>query len=273
MNRPEIWEKYKPHRQYVKTLMEEYKTKFNWSADGRDSLMDIGCAGGGITIDYILPIMPTNFDRLIGVDISEDMIAYAQKMHSKPNIEFKTFNIETGNTGELPQVDHITVLYVFHLVHDHDKALSNVYNLLKPGGDCLILFIPQFRYYTAYEQLSRHPKWSKYMKSVKDAIVPCYFSETPESDFEQLLKKHRFSSVEIATDVSSYHMGDVNIFKKFITTVYHFYEGIPLEEHDAFTDDFARVAVNVFNSIANNKQSNENGVYLPVTNLIAVARK
>lgn len=204
---------YKPHRQFVNTLMEEYKNKFKWRADGRDSLMDIGSAGGGITMEYILPILPPTFDRLIGVDISEDMIAYAQKTYSEANIEFKTFNIETGNTDELPQVDHITLLYVFHLVRDHDKALGNVYNLLKVDGDCLIMFIPKFAYYTAYEQLSRHPKWSKYMRNVNDAIVPCYFSKTPESDFEQLLKKHRFSGIEMVTNNTSYHIGDINTLK------------------------------------------------------------
>lgn len=112
MHCPEIMEKYKQHGQRVYSLMKEHKTKFNWRTGGHVSLLDIGCASSGVTMEFILPIFPPNFDQLIGVDLFEDMIVYAQKTHSKPNFTFKVFNIETGDTRTLPQVDHITMIYL-----------------------------------------------------------------------------------------------------------------------------------------------------------------
>lgn len=44
MNDPELWKKNKPHDRFMRELLEEFKNKSNWRTDGRDSLMDIGCA-------------------------------------------------------------------------------------------------------------------------------------------------------------------------------------------------------------------------------------
>ncbi|KAG4079368.1 hypothetical protein HA402_008060 [Bradysia odoriphaga] len=273
MSKPELWESNKPNTPLVRALMEEYKDKFNWRADGRDSLIDVGCGGGGHTMDFVLPILPKNFDRLIGIDNSSEMIAYAQKTYSRPNIEFKTFDIVEGDTTKLPQVDHIISLYVFHLLPEHEKAVTNMFNMLKPGGDFFLAYLRYFALYTAYELISRDPKWSKYIADVNDVIIPSYFSKYPESDLEQLLKKCGFKSVEVRSRETSFEVGDFNVLKDLIKTVPSLYQGIPLAEHDSFTNDFAHHAIDAFNTYSYNKRSNASKVYFPAATLVAYAKK
>ncbi|XP_037037800.1 juvenile hormone acid O-methyltransferase-like [Bradysia coprophila] len=273
MFKPELWESNKPNTPLVRALMEEYKDKFNWRADGRDSLMDVGCAGGGHTMEFVLPILPKNFDRLIGIDNSSEMIAYAHKTYSRPNIEFKTFDIVEGDTKKLPQVDHIVSLYVFHLLSDHEKAVTNMFDVLKPGGDCFLAHLRYFGLYTAYELISRDPKWSKYITDVNDVIIPSYFSKCPESDLEQLLKKCGFKSVEVSSREASFEVGDFNVLKDLIKTVASLYKGIPLAQHDDFTNDLTHHAIDAFNSFSYNKHSTTSKVFFPGATLVAYSKK
>lgn len=58
-----------------------------------------------------------------------------------------------------------------------------------------------------------------------------------------------------------------------LKTARELYKELPVAEHDAFTDDFARGAIKAFNSVPYNNHSTESKVYLPVDTLIAYAEK
>ena len=109
-------------RRDAKQVLDEFAHMIQWRSDGNDSLLDIGCGSGDVTIDYILPLMPINFQRLIGVDISEQMIKYACDNFKHPDIKF--YKADIGNDievkilNQINNFDHITSFYCLHWVQN-----------------------------------------------------------------------------------------------------------------------------------------------------------
>lgn len=211
MTNPKLWDDSHRHNAIVSEILEKYKNRINWR--GKDTLIDIGCAGGGVTVKCILPILPSDFERLIGVDISDKMISYAREKYSQPKIEFKRFDTVADEVEKLPQVDHVMSSFCFHWIHDQKKALQNIYDMLKPGGDCLLIFVSPLIIFRGYEPMARNPKWSKYIKDV-DKIMPAHQnSKNPEADFAQLMKECNFSKICVESQDIEYVLDDINNFK------------------------------------------------------------
>lgn len=215
MNNPALWKQANRNGRVIREVLAEFKDKLAWRADGKDTVIDIGCAGGDVTIDYVLPILPKKFERLTGVDISEKMIAFARQTYPQPKIEFKQFDIVNGNPKELHQVDHITSFYLFNWIQDKDQkaALQNIYNLLKPGGDCLHMFLVNASIFDAYKEMSRNPKWSKYMEDVDKFITPYQKSNNPKAEFESLLNETQFSNIQVKVRDKIIAYDDMSNFK------------------------------------------------------------
>ncbi|CAH4029301.1 unnamed protein product [Pieris brassicae] len=75
--------------------LEEYKSIINWKMDS--TILDIGCGDGSLTSKIFKEIIP-NCKTMIGCDISEDMIRFANEHYASERGNFTTLNIE----GELP---------------------------------------------------------------------------------------------------------------------------------------------------------------------------
>lgn len=58
---------------------------YRWDQEIGESVCDIGCGDGDVTVDILLPALPANFSRLCGLDTCEFQIMYAvgeNKHHS-----------------------------------------------------------------------------------------------------------------------------------------------------------------------------------------------
>ncbi|XP_037024353.1 juvenile hormone acid O-methyltransferase-like [Bradysia coprophila] len=232
MYKPELYEENHRHDKIVLELLEKYK--FDWRADGTDSLIDIGCASGDVTIKYILPLLPPNFKHLIGVDVSDKMISYAQEKYSRPNVEFKLFDIGVDSSDRLQHVDHITSFLCLHWVKDQKAAIQNIYNLLNDGGDCLLWLASHNQFYRAYEQMAVQEKWSKYMGGVDSFITPYQNLKSPELAFKRLLEECGFSTIHVEAEKHEFTFDDVNQFKALLRSVDPFYERIPTDQHENY---------------------------------------
>jgi SAM-dependent methyltransferase len=99
------------------------------------SVVDVGCGAGRLT-----KYMAANFERVVGVDVSNDMLEVARSHISEPNVELRL-----GDGVALP-VDTATVDGAFscHVFQHFDSLalaranFSEMARILKPGGTMMV---------------------------------------------------------------------------------------------------------------------------------------
>lgn len=190
-------------------FLDEFAPKFNWRVDGKDSVIDIGCAGGNVTKEIILPKLPSTFSRLVGVDINENMIDYARKNYEIPKVSFDKLDIG-GDIGEFMQknepFDHLISFFCLHLVPDQKHAMQNIFKLLNGNGDCFLHIIADFSGFDIYKRM--FTKWSKYMGGDIDDFVSQYY--------------HRINPVGmLSKHLKNAGFREYNISERFKTVVYN----------------------------------------------------
>lgn len=150
-------------RRDAKQTIDEFSHVLQWRSDGGDSLLDLGCGSGDVTVDFLLPILPVNFSRLVGVDLSEEMVKFARQQYPYPRISFEQFDlgmdIEKQQLNGIEPFDHITSFYCLHWVQNQERAVQNMYKLLKPDGDLLLVFLAKNPIFEIYKTV-RLPNFS-----------------------------------------------------------------------------------------------------------------
>lgn len=104
----------KVQRLVSKQIINDFSHMFQIRPDGRDSLLDVGCGTGDITADYILPVLPKQFSRLVGGDISESMLSVARKTVTNSKVSFEILDIERPIDNHIfsTPFDHIRRFFV-----------------------------------------------------------------------------------------------------------------------------------------------------------------
>lgn len=96
-----------------------------------DIVLDVGC-GGGTAVGELL----TRGIEAIGVDVSEDALTVARRLH--PEARF-----EEASAEELPfandSVDGYRAEKLYHALPDPAAAAGEAYRILKPGGRIVLL--------------------------------------------------------------------------------------------------------------------------------------
>ncbi len=97
--------------------------------------LDVACGTGDITL-YLAEKYPDG--RIIGIDITESMLAVARQRQPPPHIEYRCCDME--DTGLAPcSVDIITGGYALRNAGDLHAALAELFRVLKPGGHAAFL--------------------------------------------------------------------------------------------------------------------------------------
>jgi juvenile hormone-III synthase len=101
-------------------VIEEFSKYLNWKFDGSDKLLDIGCGPGDVLCEIILPKVPKNIQKVLGIDISGEMIESARKNFHKKFIEFIKSDISSVTCCKQlnEQFDNITSFYCLHWIQN-----------------------------------------------------------------------------------------------------------------------------------------------------------
>ena len=134
-------------------------------------MIDIGCGTGNIT-DRIEEYV--SLQKTIGIDKSDDMIAYARTNHmAGTSISYFTADICSieASSGLMLEADSADIVLSIHCLHwiaeeNQSRAMANIRNLLTPGGMCYLLLFSWSDMLPLQEQLVYHPRWRKYFKEV-----------------------------------------------------------------------------------------------------------
>ena len=92
-------------------------------------ILDLGCGCGDHCKEYI----KMGAQKVVGIDISEKMLAVAKEKNSDPNITYIRMPME--DLGKLDgEFDLAVSSLAIHYVEDYKGVLNNVRRLLVPGG-------------------------------------------------------------------------------------------------------------------------------------------
>lgn len=185
----------------VQTALQEFANTIDWRCDGRDSVLDAGCGPGDVTVDILMPILPANFSRLVGVDISESMIDYARKAYVRPKLSFELFdlskNLEAQTFRHTKPFDHIFSFYVIMWISNLETCIRNFYKLLVPNGEILLITIGKYPVYDTFKEQSLNKRWAKYMTDFDDEMTPFSSTKYLNENSCDLLNKHGFTNCEV----------------------------------------------------------------------------
>lgn len=180
-------------------IMDEFAPRLRKRPDGRDSLLDIGCGSGDVTVDIILPVLPPTYLRVVGADVSEGMLNAARNTYNNPKISFVHIDIDRPLDRDVWNVpfDHVTSFYCLNWVKDQKQALINIKHLLTPEGDCLLVYLASHPCFDLYVRLSEEPRWAPFMKDVAICVPPTQHSSDAAEELRQIFDEVGFSEYEV----------------------------------------------------------------------------
>ena len=115
------------------------------------TVLDLGCGFGENCIRYV----DKGAKRVVGVDISENMLAVAESENSHKSIKYLKMPME--DIGELREhFDVVVSSLAIQYVEDYQGLVNNIYNLLNDGG--VLVFSQEHPINTCFSSGSR---WTK----------------------------------------------------------------------------------------------------------------
>jgi len=196
-----------------------------------DKVLDVGCGDGKITA---LIAQQLSCGVVMGMDISEKMIAHASQHCQAENLTFFQ-----GNAVDIPyreQFDKVISFCTLHWVLDQERALISMNNSLKQSG-ALLLVIPAKcpnNIASIAELVVHSEKWLSYFPDFKQERV--YFSA---SEYADLLHKAHFDARSIVESESITLYPNKAALIAWIRPVVNFIDHLATDEQNAFIEDMA----------------------------------
>jgi demethylmenaquinone methyltransferase / 2-methoxy-6-polyprenyl-1,4-benzoquinol methylase len=102
------------------------------------------------TADFAFEAIKLNPDKIIGVDISEGMLAHGRTKIQKKKLQH-IIELQTGDSENLPFEDNffdaVIVSFGVRNFENLEQGLENIYRVLKPNGSVVILEFSKPRYF------------------------------------------------------------------------------------------------------------------------------
>lgn len=173
------------------------------------------------TADFAIEALALNPQKVIGVDISEGMLAVGRKKIAKMGLQDK-IELQTGDSEKLlfsdNKFDAIIVSFGVRNFENLEKGLEDMYRVLKPGGTTVIV---EFSKPTVFPFKQLYSFYFKYILPLIGKIISkdnAAYSYLPESvqafpygdKFLEVLKKTGYKNTAcrpLTFGISSIYLG------------------------------------------------------------------
>lgn len=162
-----------------------------------DRVLEIGCGTGGTAI-----ALAPSVAEYVATDISDEMVEIGREKCWDEAIQNLSFIRAAADRGALPEgpFDAVLAFNALHLLDDLDRGLSEIRDLLAPGGllisktVCLGGAFSPFRPLIATMQLFRKAPHVLYLTAdrLRDKIQAAGFEITDVQDFNNSAKRPYF---------------------------------------------------------------------------------
>ena len=131
-------------------------------------ILDVGC-GSGILDGEIMKRLSRPEIGMVGIDVSEDMLALARKnVHENPHLTFRKESVYELSSL-LGDIKYIVCRNALHRFRDVRKALHEMYSTINPGGKIYLRDLRRDADWRTIVQRIGEPRW-KSEKLVEDYI-------------------------------------------------------------------------------------------------------
>jgi trans-aconitate 2-methyltransferase len=199
-----------------------------------ERVLDIGCGDGKITAEIAARVP---HGSVVGVDSSEDMIAFASSRFGpvlRPNLRFKLADARYLRFRRA--FDLVVSFNALHWIPEQDRALSSIRSALRSGGLAQLRLVPDGERESleaVIEQTRRSPKWLCYFQNFQDP----YLHLTPEQ-YEALAEKNGLRVRRLHTEAKAWDFQSRSAFFAFgSVTFIAWTRFIPEPERPAFITD------------------------------------
>lgn len=189
-------------RKEAEDTLNEHASKIKWLSDGTDSVLHVGSRSGDVLFDYVFPLLPKNFKKIVGIEKSDAMISYAVENYRHPKLFFEQADIVNRHDvnkilKKFGQFNHVSTLCSLHWVMDQELAFKNIFDLLVPNGDILISICQYHPIYEHYRDMMALEKWTNYRQAMLESISPYFATSDPVQMLKEILEKTGFDDVQV----------------------------------------------------------------------------
>ncbi|WP_444924346.1 class I SAM-dependent methyltransferase [Microbulbifer sp. DLAB2-AF] len=132
---------------------------------GASTILDVGCGDGRIT-RYLAEHLKSG--KIVGVDLTEDMIRHARKAHSGvPNLSFEQMSADEIQFDK--QFDIIFSFSCLHWVADQKKVWNGFYKHLREDGKIVAGFqVDHENFWDTVYEFQNNNQWQPYFENFLD---------------------------------------------------------------------------------------------------------
>ncbi|XP_064473869.1 juvenile hormone acid O-methyltransferase-like isoform X2 [Ornithodoros turicata] len=212
--------------------------------NGRQQYLDVGCACGSFTRRFLLErCMPCK--RLVGIDISYDMIRYAREHSWHPRIVYEALDICGDVSWLIKKYGRFRRVYSFftlHWVRDQASALRNIADLMTVGGECLLEYIGSSVVFDVWRELAKMQRWRSCAKVLEGTIPYSHYVEDQRSYIETLLHQSALKPHTCEVLRREINM-PVHVLKEMYKPLLPVPTDMSREDHKDILDDFVSAMV------------------------------
>jgi SAM-dependent methyltransferase len=179
----------------VNYFLSTYWNLLKWK--NNENVLDVGAATGDVTTEILLPRLPTDLKKIVGVDIEEDLVSFAKrKFKHVSKADFVVLDIASSTVPE-QFYEHFGHIFSFNCLNwvpkeRHEQAMRNIYDMLQPSGQLFAAIVSNIAIYDIYENMARENKWQRFFTTVEDYVSIYHHSADPARKLVDFLKKVGF---------------------------------------------------------------------------------
>jgi trans-aconitate methyltransferase len=166
---------------------------------GNERILDVGCGDGKVTAELARAVP---HGSIVGVDASPQMIEFATRWFSAPNLEFHV--MDARKIQFVRKFDLVFSNAALHWVDDHQAFLRGAASVLRPGGHLVVSCGGKGNAHNVFLALRPEMRLKRWREFFRKMEVP-YFFYSPE-EYEKWLPRFGFEtrSVKLAPKDATY---------------------------------------------------------------------
>ncbi|XP_073986710.1 juvenile hormone acid O-methyltransferase-like [Rhodnius prolixus] len=221
----------------ARNVLESIKGQLSCSEN--EKILDIGCGPGDLTT-AILPLYFPTASTIIGCDISEAMVQYAQKKYGCERYQFYVLDIEkpslwiNSNKGKF---DKMFSSFAFHWMKNLNQVTENMNILLKENGHVIFLSLLTHPLVELFGLIPTVTKWKKFVKPWHSCGEVQSTDNERKIDYINILEKNNFEVIKCDVEPVEYLLESLDKAIGIFDSVNPFKRDIPEDKYQSFLED------------------------------------